>query len=93
MKQWRRSYDICPPNGESLEMTAARTIPYFNNRIVPLLAEGKNVFVSAHGNSLRAIIMVLDNLSHDEILHLELPTGIPVIYDYESGTFRKRAHV
>ncbi len=92
VKKWRRSYDICPPNGESLEMTAARAIPYFNDRIVPLLTEGKNVFVSAHGNSLRAIIMVLDHLSHEEVLHLELPTGLPIIYDYASSKFSKRVN-
>lgn len=86
---WRRSYDTRPPEGESLAMTAARTIPCFEDTILPYLKLGSNVFVSAHGNSLRAICMVLDNLSKDEVLHLEIPTGVPIIYDYEKGTFAK----
>lgn len=86
---WRRSYDVAPPAGESLEMTAARTIPYFIDHILPKIHEGLNVFVCAHGNSLRAIIMYLDKLSKDEVLHLELPTGEPVLYHYINDTFRK----
>lgn len=86
---WRRSYDTPPPNGESLAMTAARSIPYFKDKIVPFLKEGKNVFVSAHGNSLRSIIMYLDGLSTEEVLHLELATGIPVLYEYSNGAFTK----
>ena len=89
VKIWRRSYDVAPPGGESLEMTAARSIPYFKKEIVPLLEAGKNVFVSAHGNSLRSIIMHLDHLSKDEVLHLELATGVPVIYDMRHGKFLK----
>jgi 2,3-bisphosphoglycerate-dependent phosphoglycerate mutase len=80
---WRRSYDIPPPDGESLEMTAARAIPYFEKQIVPKLREGKNVLVSAHGNSLRAIVMVLDKLSKEEVLALELQTGAPIVYSYD----------
>ncbi|MEX1013334.1 MAG: 2,3-bisphosphoglycerate-dependent phosphoglycerate mutase [Waddliaceae bacterium] len=87
---WRRSFDIAPPNGESLKMTSERSIPYFENTIVPMLAEGKNVFVSAHGNSIRSIIMDLDNLSEEEVVNLEVPTGEPIIYDYLEGTFKKR---
>lgn len=87
---WRRSYDIPPPNGESLELTAARSIPYFKDNIVPLLEQGKNVFVSAHGNSLRSIIMYLDGLSKEEVLKLELPTGVPVFYEWDNGTFTKK---
>lgn len=90
VQQWRRSYSTCPPNGESLEKTAARTLPYFHETIVPFLEEGKNVFVSAHGNSLRSIIMFLDNLSHDEVLKLEVPLGLPIIYDFENGVFMKQ---
>lgn len=86
---WRRSYHTMPPQGESLAMTAARTIPYFTDTILPYLKIGSNVFVSAHGNSLRAICMILDNLSEDQVLHLEIPTGIPIIYDYQDGTFAK----
>lgn len=87
---WRRSYDIPPPHGESLEMTAARAIPYFKEHIHPLLEKGKNVFISAHGNSLRAIIMYLDKLSKEEVLRLELPTGLPVIYDNSNGPLIKK---
>ena len=88
---WRRSYDIPPPGGESLEMTAARAIPYFEENIVPCLDEGKNVFVAAHGNSLRSIIMQLDGLSAEQVVKLELATGLPVIYSYENGSFAKIA--
>lgn len=85
VKIWRRSYDVAPPEGESLEMTAARSIPYFKEKIVPYLEQGKNVFVSAHGNSLRSIIMYLDGLSKEEVVQLELATGEPVIYNYLDG--------
>lgn len=93
VKIWRRSYDTPPPKGESLAMTAARSIPYFKGTVVPLLEEGKNVFISAHGNSMRSIIMVLDNLSKEEVLELEIPTGMPIIYDYLDGTFTKQLTV
>ncbi|SCA62702.1 2,3-bisphosphoglycerate-dependent phosphoglycerate mutase [Chlamydiales bacterium SCGC AG-110-P3] len=86
VKLWRRSYDVAPPAGESLEMTAARAIPYYKNTIVSALLRGENVFVSAHGNSLRAIIMEIDGLSKDEVLQLEVPTGEPIIYEV---TFKK----
>lgn len=88
--RWRRSYDEPPPGGESLADTAARSLPYFHNTIVPLLADGKNVFVSAHGNSLRSIMMELDQLTHEEVLRLEIPTGQPILYEYEDGVFRKK---
>lgn len=78
---WRRSYDTPPPAGESLAMTAARAIPYFTHHIMPHLSQGKNVLLSAHGNSLRAIIMHLDHLSQEEVVKLELATGDPKIYD------------
>lgn len=91
VKIWRRSYDVPPPNGESLEMTAQRSIPYFEEKIVPFLIEGKNVFVSAHGNSLRSIIMDLDNLSKEEVISLEIPTGKPIIYEYKNGSFSKQS--
>lgn len=87
---WRRSYDIPPPKGESLKMTAARTIPYFEQSIVPLIQQGMNVFVAAHGNSLRSIIMDLDELTDQEVVKLELPTGLPVIYIYENDRFIKQ---
>lgn len=89
VKIWRRSYDTAPPSGESLAMTAARSIPYFQEVIVPCLAQDLNVFISAHGNSLRSICMSLDNLTKDEVLNLEIPTGIPIIYNYNLGNFTK----
>lgn len=90
VKLWRRSYDIAPPGGESLKMTKERTIPYFNEAIVSELKKGKNVMVSAHGNSLRSIVMDLDHLSVDEVLNLEIPTGKPIIYEF-NGKFRKES--
>lgn len=89
VKIWRRSYDTAPPNGESLKMTAERSIPYFKSRVLPHLEQGKNVFISAHGNSLRSIIMYLDRLTTDEVLHLELATGEPIIYNFNNGSFHK----
>lgn len=87
---WRRSFDVPPPNGESLQMTAVRSIPYFEKKIIPYLKEGKNVFIAAHGNSLRSIIMDFENLSPDEVVRLELATGKPLIYQYENGRFTKQ---
>lgn len=85
VKVWRRSYATPPPHGESLKMTAERSIPYFEEKIVPLLKAGKNVFISAHGNSLRSIIMDLEDLSEEEVVSLEIPTGMPIIYAFEDG--------
>jgi len=79
---WRRSYDVAPPNGESLKDTAERTLPYFRAHIVPDLRAGKNVLVSAHGNSLRSIVMSLDNLSKEQVLDLNLATGVPIVYEF-----------
>ena len=78
--QWRRSFDIAPPGGESLKMTAGRVIPYYNENILPLLKENQEVLVVAHGNSLRALIMKLDELNPQEIVELEIPTGMPICY-------------
>lgn len=89
LKLWRRSYDVAPPGGESLAMTAARTIPYFTQHILPHIQAGKNVFIGAHGNSLRSICMHLDNLSEEEVLQLELATGDPIIYNYQNQIFQK----
>ena len=83
LKIWRRSFDIAPPNGESLKDTQARVLPYFFSKIDPVLKQGKNVFVVAHGNSLRSLVMMLDNLSRDEVLELNIPTGIPLIYELD----------
>ena len=82
---WRRSFAVAPPEGESLEMTAARTIPYFTEEIVPELADGKSVLVSAHGNSLRSIVMHIESISPEDIVSLEIPTGEPIHYNYEEG--------
>jgi 2,3-bisphosphoglycerate-dependent phosphoglycerate mutase len=87
--QWRRSYDVPPPNGESLKDTAERTISFFKDTIIPSLQEGNNVMVSAHGNSLRSIVMSIDALSKEEVLSLEIATGKPIIYDYKEGRFSK----
>jgi len=86
---WRRSYDVAPPEGESLEMTAQRTIPYFIDEIVPDLEGGLNVLVSAHGNSLRSIVMHIDGISPEEIVSLEIPTGEPIHYTYDEGVISR----
>jgi 2,3-bisphosphoglycerate-dependent phosphoglycerate mutase len=88
---WRRSFDVPPPEGESLEMTAARSIPYFQEKIVPLLNKGKNVLISAHGNSLRSIVMFLDKLTKEQVVNLEMATGAPVIYTFDAGKWHKDA--
>jgi 2,3-bisphosphoglycerate-dependent phosphoglycerate mutase len=77
---WRRSFDIAPPGGESLKDTAERVLPYFEREILPRVLKGERVLVSAHGNSLRALIMSLEGLSGEEILRRELETGVPIIY-------------
>ncbi len=86
---WRRSFDVAPPEGESLEMTAERTIPYFTEKIVSDLVDGKNVLVSAHGNSLRSIVMHIDGISPEDIVSLEIPTGEPIHYSYEEGVISR----
>ena len=77
---WRRSYDVAPPGGESLKDTAARVLPYYIQDILPRVLNGDNVLVSAHGNSLRALVMVLEHLSPKEIVAREIATGVPLIY-------------
>ncbi len=78
--QWRRSYDVPPPGGESLKDTLARVKPYYDSVIWPQIAQGKNVIVAAHGNSLRAMMMILEDLSGDEILKREFATGAPILF-------------
>ncbi len=78
---WRRSYDIPPPGGESLKDTRERVIPYYEEHIEPLLKQGKDIIITAHGNSLRALVMHLEHLSPEEILKKEIPTGSPYKYD------------
>lgn len=80
--RWRRSYDEPPPGGESLAMTAARVMPYYHERIVPQLRAGQRVLVSAHGNSLRALVMHIEALSPEEIVQREIPTGTPLVYEF-----------
>ena len=82
---WRRSFDVAPPDGESLEMTAERTIPYFEEEILPDLQAGRGVLVSAHGNSLRSIVMHIEGISPEEIVSLEIQTGSPMFYEFEGG--------
>lgn len=77
---WRRSYDVAPPGGESLKDTLARALPYYVQEILPCVLRGERTLVSAHGNSLRALIMVLDKLSPEAIVKRELATGVPIIY-------------
>jgi 2,3-bisphosphoglycerate-dependent phosphoglycerate mutase len=79
---WRRSYDVPPPNGESLKDTEARTLPFFKEEIESQLAIGKNVLIVAHGNSLRTIIKYLEHISDENIPHRELATGIPEVYEF-----------
>ncbi|HIC50235.1 MAG: 2,3-bisphosphoglycerate-dependent phosphoglycerate mutase [Candidatus Thalassarchaeum betae] len=86
---WRRSYDVAPPEGESLETTAQRTIPYFVDEIVPDLEQGHNVLVSAHGNSLRSIVMHIEDISSEDIVSLEIPTGEPIHYTYDKGVITR----
>lgn len=83
VKLWRRSYDVAPPNGEALKDTAARAVPFFKRAIMGDVEQGKDVLVSAHGNSLRAIVMHLDGLDEQEVLELNIPTGVPYVYEFE----------
>lgn len=82
---WRRSYDVAPPGGESLKDTAARTIPFFERCILGDIAQGKNVLVVAHGNSNRSIVMMLEQLNTEEVLQLNLDTGVPYLYELDSS--------
>jgi 2,3-bisphosphoglycerate-dependent phosphoglycerate mutase len=84
--QWRRSYDIAPPNGESLKDTAARVLPYYITEILPRVMRGERVLCAAHGNSLRALVMVLDRHTTQSILDLNLGTGVPMIYHFNPDT-------
>ena len=83
---WRRSYDVPPPGGESLKDTVARVLPYYIREILPRVMRGERVLVAAHGNSLRALVMVLDGLTSETIPSLELATGIPLVYDLNDDT-------
>jgi 2,3-bisphosphoglycerate-dependent phosphoglycerate mutase len=86
---WRRSFDVPPPEGESLKMCAERTLPYLAEEILPDLEAGKTVLVAAHGNSLRSIVMEIEGLTKEEILSLEIATGVPRSYSFENGSFTR----
>lgn len=81
---WRRSYDIRPPGGESLEDTYNRTVPYYKSEIEPKLRSGENILIVAHGNSLRALMMYLENISKEQIVKVNIPTGLPRLYNFDS---------
>lgn len=85
VRLWRRSYDIAPPGGESLKDTAARTLPYFKKAVLEDLRHGKNVLIAAHGNSLRSIVMEIEKLTPQEILKVEIPTGVPWVYEFDAN--------
>ena len=87
---WRRSFDIPPPGCESLKNTAERVLPYFESEIMPKIDEGLNVLIAAHGNSLRALVMQLENIGPEEIVKLEIATGDPLIYDCTHQTITRR---
>ncbi len=104
VKLWRRSYDIPPPKdktelnpegiSESLKDTAARTLPYWEKNIFPEIKNGKNIIVAAHGNSLRSIVMHLDNLSKEQVLELNIPTGAPLLYVFDTnGTIVEKKYL
>jgi 2,3-bisphosphoglycerate-dependent phosphoglycerate mutase len=86
---WRRSYDVPPPDGESLEMTCQRTIPYFEKEILPRVKTGGSILVAAHGNSLRSIVKDIEKLSPEEILNLEIATGVPIVYEWQDSGWSK----
>lgn len=85
---WRRSFDVPPPNGESLKDTAARVLPYWESGILPDIQAGKSVLVAAHGNSLRSLVMRIDSISAEEIPNLNIPTGVPLLYAYDADADR-----
>ena len=82
---WRRSYDVPPPNGESLKDVVSRVSPYFENKIEPLIMDNKNILIAAHGNSLRAILIKVGLYKPEEISSIELPTGSPLCLEYDNG--------
>ena len=82
---WRRSFDTPPPGGESLKGTAERVLPYFKKEILPQLLEGKNILITAHGNSLRSLVMELDQLTKEQVIKLEIATGDPIYYEIASS--------
>jgi len=90
---WRRSYDVAPPGGESLKDTVARVLPYYCQNILPGVLDGKRTLVAAHGNSLRALVMVLDRLTPKTIPTMELDTGLPLVYRLNANSTVKTKDV
>ena len=91
---WRRSFDIPPPDGESLKDTADRVLPYFETEIMPKVISGSSILIAAHGNSLRALIMKLDSISSEDIVKLEIPTGAPIQYEFSpNGIVDKKTNL
>ena len=91
VKLWRRSFDVQPPHGESLKDTLARVLPYWGKVIYPRVVAGDRLIIVAHGNSLRSLVMHLDNLSKEEVLELNIPTGVPLLYEFD-GTDKPVSH-
>ena len=85
VQMWRRSYDQGPPGGETLKQTGERVVPYFREEIEPLVKNGSNILIAAHGNSLRSLIKFLDDVTDDDIVKLEIPTGAPIRYVFDSN--------
>jgi 2,3-bisphosphoglycerate-dependent phosphoglycerate mutase len=85
VKIWRRSYDVQPPGGESLKDTAERVLPYYEAKIKPYLFKGETILIAAHGNSLRALVMQLEQLTKEQVLELNIPTGAPLLYELDSS--------
>ena len=88
---WRRSFDVPPPNGESLKQTAERTLPYFKEKILPELKAGRDVLIVAHGNSLRSIVMEIEKLTPEQILKTEIGTGVAWFYEFHGSSFKRLA--
>ncbi len=86
---WRRSFDVPPPGGESLKDTADRVLPYFKENIIPGLIQGLNILVAAHGNSLRALVMELEEINSEKIVELEISTGVPLVYKFEENKIER----
>jgi 2,3-bisphosphoglycerate-dependent phosphoglycerate mutase len=84
VKIWRRSFDVPPPNGESLKNTLERVLPYWESNILPCVKKGERLIIVAHGNSLRSLVMHLDNLSKEAVLELNIPTGVPLVYEFDA---------
>ena len=85
VKIWRRSYDVRPPGGESLKDTAERVLPYYDSRIKPFVLKGETILIAAHGNSLRALVMQLEQLTREQVLELNIPTGAPLLYELDTS--------